>query len=505
MKKRKFSILLNISVLCLCLAAIAIGVYSVKTAQLNITGTIGFQAHNCDVKIVDYSITNASRDKSATTSQIIKTYLADSTLIDFPTDGMSITTNSTFNFGDLYFVDNIATDTVDDIKIKFTIENSSVFNVKATISSTELSNVGFVAYYDEWVIFGSNSDNNEKDIEITLSLQEDMYGNYLKEKIDTTSLSLVIDFEKTNDSATEYKQGVNVKTFTDEYISKLKTELGSYNYDDIGRVTTYEFNETNLSYAEKFPYYIEFGNNPKDNSKLKWLVVGKDNSGVLTKLGDEDINALSKGYMLNKNDYYLISEYYLPGVFFVNSFSQQWDDYLSEWYAGYYEYPESNIRNYLNGNVVKDNSTCKEVTETNSSGNSVKMKYWTPSGNDANFYYQYSFNKNNIFCKIKARTLKELGFSNNTESDKFWAYSSSELEGIFDGKGIESRYDMAARAYSIKNGYGISSYIYRTIVRNRNVTPDGYNGGWDSCSDSLIPNPGGFSSVVNEIRPGFKI
>ena len=61
MKKRKFSMLLNIAVLCLCVAAIAFGVYSAKNASLNVTGTIGFQAHNCQVKVEGY-ITYAMRN-----------------------------------------------------------------------------------------------------------------------------------------------------------------------------------------------------------------------------------------------------------------------------------------------------------------------------------------------------------------------------------------------------------------------------------------------------------
>lgn len=51
MKKRKFNLLLNIATICLCVSAIAFGVYSAKTASLNITGTVGFQAHNCDVYV----------------------------------------------------------------------------------------------------------------------------------------------------------------------------------------------------------------------------------------------------------------------------------------------------------------------------------------------------------------------------------------------------------------------------------------------------------------------
>lgn len=51
MKKRKLNLFLNIAVICLCCASICFGVYSAKTASLNVSGTIGFNAHNCSVEV----------------------------------------------------------------------------------------------------------------------------------------------------------------------------------------------------------------------------------------------------------------------------------------------------------------------------------------------------------------------------------------------------------------------------------------------------------------------
>lgn len=52
MKKQKFSLLLNIGTICLSICAIAIGVYSVKTASLGISGSIDFTVHNCEVRVL---------------------------------------------------------------------------------------------------------------------------------------------------------------------------------------------------------------------------------------------------------------------------------------------------------------------------------------------------------------------------------------------------------------------------------------------------------------------
>lgn len=51
MKKRKLNLFLNVAVICLCFASICFGVYSAKTASLNVSGTIGFNAHNCSVEV----------------------------------------------------------------------------------------------------------------------------------------------------------------------------------------------------------------------------------------------------------------------------------------------------------------------------------------------------------------------------------------------------------------------------------------------------------------------
>ena len=54
MKKRKLGLILNIATLCLSIAAIAIGVYSITTASLTINGSVGFTVHECRVNISGY-------------------------------------------------------------------------------------------------------------------------------------------------------------------------------------------------------------------------------------------------------------------------------------------------------------------------------------------------------------------------------------------------------------------------------------------------------------------
>lgn len=52
--KKKFRLWLNIVTICLCIAAIAVGVYAAKQATLTVSGTIGFTAHGCKVNVTGY-------------------------------------------------------------------------------------------------------------------------------------------------------------------------------------------------------------------------------------------------------------------------------------------------------------------------------------------------------------------------------------------------------------------------------------------------------------------
>ncbi|MBE7074917.1 MAG: hypothetical protein E7376_02955, partial [Clostridiales bacterium] len=49
--KKNYKWLINVFTLVLCVCALAIGVYAAKQASLTATGTIGFTAHGCKVKV----------------------------------------------------------------------------------------------------------------------------------------------------------------------------------------------------------------------------------------------------------------------------------------------------------------------------------------------------------------------------------------------------------------------------------------------------------------------
>ena len=126
MKKRKFSMLLNIAVLCLCVAAIAIGVYSAKNASLNVTGTIGFTAHDCKVD-VDISFKNAMDASSFAPITTIKKMSSKS---DLPTGYEQM---GKFAIGNIV-IDDMSNDIIKPLEIVFSVKNDSDFAISAILN-----------------------------------------------------------------------------------------------------------------------------------------------------------------------------------------------------------------------------------------------------------------------------------------------------------------------------------------------------------------------------------
>ena len=123
--KRKFSMFVNIAMLALSVCAIVIGVYSAKTAQLQLSGSIAFQAHDCKVKV---SGTMAGvADKDGVTLKAQPSY--PETLIS--------TNSASWGFGKVYFndIDAEVGEYAKPIIFTFTLSNESIFyDVKATIN-----------------------------------------------------------------------------------------------------------------------------------------------------------------------------------------------------------------------------------------------------------------------------------------------------------------------------------------------------------------------------------
>ena len=200
MKKRKFNILLNVAVLCMCVCAIAIGVYSAKQASLNVSGTIGFTAHDCKVSVSYYMKGYASSPDAEPKTDYDSTPLGSLTNI-----GDSTTlANQNINLNKFYYSD-MAGDTVPPIYIKFVITNRSEFPIHTKINLTidanedrdaDILNIKPVINNND--LRGLNeflinlAQNETKDLEVCLTAKE----SYLQSNPNESNISMQLDFAK---------------------------------------------------------------------------------------------------------------------------------------------------------------------------------------------------------------------------------------------------------------------------------------------------------------------
>ena len=200
MKKRKFRILLNIATLCLCVCAIAFGVYSAKQASLNVSGTIGFNAHDCKVSVSYYMKGYASSPDDEPKTDYDSTPLGSLTNI-----GDSTTlANQSINLNKFYFSD-MAGDTVPPIYIKFVITNRSEFPIHTKINLTIGANEDCAADHLNIMPTINNNDlkgtnefliniakNESKDLEVCLKI----YDSYLQSNPSESNISMQLNFAK---------------------------------------------------------------------------------------------------------------------------------------------------------------------------------------------------------------------------------------------------------------------------------------------------------------------
>ena len=236
MKKRKINILLNIVLLCVCVCSIAFGVYSAKTASLNVGGTIGFNAHNCKVRVLGKITGAVDSSNNALPESTASLNYQESASTGKLIDG----TSESWDFGKIYFDDlNVEGNGVaTDIVFTFTLINESTyFDVIATLNVDKLPDS-----VQPNVAFSSDSNNSgyvcelKKDkTQVTITLKLKLLT---KEQISsaTKNINMTLSFEEVNKNQTASALGY---TFSDGKISGVpattKTNatlnIPSYFYD----------------------------------------------------------------------------------------------------------------------------------------------------------------------------------------------------------------------------------------------------------------------------------
>lgn len=139
MKKKRFNLFLNIAVLCMCVAAIAIGVYSAKNASLAVSGTVGFNAHDCDVDIdaILYGDSvNANQSNAQETDYGFvrsKEFAKTFSQIKIRKNDAGVSTGA-LNLDKFYFCDMTDDDSINPITIELKFTNKSKFRIRAKLA-----------------------------------------------------------------------------------------------------------------------------------------------------------------------------------------------------------------------------------------------------------------------------------------------------------------------------------------------------------------------------------
>lgn len=448
MKKRKFSFLLEIATLCLCVTAIAIGVYSAKTASLNVGGTVAFQAHNCDVYV------------NATISQYLDENGVDPQSKEFvkgDSAGSFVNihdTTTSFDFGNVFFddINVIGNRPANYIIITIKLYNNSKYAVRASFVSTPFENSGItaVAENDALVLPANQSGYVEgQTINISLSISRQGLTNALKL---AQSGAVILSCQK------------NYQTYTEQAL-KWDDSVGWY--VEMGEVNS----DLKALAGDALP----------EDLTMRWLpIMEKNSDGKYVKF---DAKTIPTGK--TKEDikpqagksYYFISQSLLYNCYESTSTDPSWGQvfpsvggygigYGMSWgfclddgdfKASYYDgnenvtlgnvnvndYSVSNIRWYLNGYTdnVYHNADFKNESNKHYADNTSKLM---------SFSYVYGIDKSPIYNEIKARTLEDLYsdngdgrtdvpetdiFINNkriptdyNSQDKLWLLSSNEAQ-----------------------------------------------------------------------------
>ena len=196
--KRKFSLLINLATLVLCISAIAIGVYSAKQASLNVSGTVGFTAHDCKVEVTGTIKGHATGPDDAP--------------ITTPQDITSVTVKDTktLDLGTIYFSDMTSSGEINPITLTLNFENLSDFDVEVKLTTLTID--GITITPDKTSVILSNKSAAEADkknnIVVTLTCSSASTGITPEEKqilqVNMAKYAFIVQSGATNESTRNY-------------------------------------------------------------------------------------------------------------------------------------------------------------------------------------------------------------------------------------------------------------------------------------------------------------
>ncbi|MBE7075204.1 MAG: hypothetical protein E7376_04420 [Clostridiales bacterium] len=305
--KNKFKWLINVFTLVLCVCALAIGVYAAKQASLTATGTIGFTAHGCKVKV---SGTIDAYDEDFTTKLTGTAATIAETLVDEEGEELSLPA--------MYFSDLVEEGNIITINLKIT--SDSDFPVLCNIPNP--------------VAYDSNSTTTEitavKGLTSNQSFVLSTKGDYK----DITITFTLTDIETASDITAIFDANLEFKKYTFDR-SVLKTGAMSGLPDETEKAKT--------------KLYVEMGED-ENGTALRWYAfaysaTGSEEVGANGMVAVNEFTATDSA-SVPAGTYYFISEYILKNTdsdyIAFNSSITAANDYGIH-------YNNSTIQNYVNG------------------------------------------------------------------------------------------------------------------------------------------------------------
>ena len=208
--KKNYKWLINIAAICLCICAMAIGIYAAKQASLTATGTIGFTAHNCKLNVE----TNILAAKTANATERSTATIAAQEISG--EDSIDLDSAYTTEGEGMYFSD-LATDG-DKIEVTFKIENLSAFKVtvkpgSVTLDGVDVTTSWSISQVDLEQLQGTEADGQGTDF-ATITLTITLNNMDTATSFDAKSLSINIQVD-------EYSQ-----YYVDSTTKMLTTKMG---------------------------------------------------------------------------------------------------------------------------------------------------------------------------------------------------------------------------------------------------------------------------------------
>ena len=282
MKKRKLGLILNIATLCLSIAAIAIGVYSITTASLTINGSVGFTVHECRVNIsgymYGYADTASGPVHKKPTTDAEKQYLTyDGSKKATDEDPMIVASNNqslSFNIGEgngVYFSSEVFDNEIKPIVIVLRVANATENMILVQDTTTVSSDAKYELNCDNQAnMLYAQGDGLSTTITYSLLPKKDSSGNYAA-ITNSVAVNLSLSFSKfeNNIASTGFTfSGTSItgvpatqNVGTDLLIIPSKFSDSATVYTSLG------YNSKALKYADNYPKVIVLDGIKKINDK----------------------------------------------------------------------------------------------------------------------------------------------------------------------------------------------------------------------------------------------